>query len=32
MTGRGSAVVLEYTQSILGAPDEVFPLLCPVRE
>ena len=28
----GQAVVLEYTQSILGAPDEVFPLLCPVRE
>jgi hypothetical protein len=32
MTGRGSAVVREYTQSIRGTPDGVFPLLCPVRE
>lgn len=21
-----------YTQSLLAAPDQVFPLLCPVRE
>jgi hypothetical protein len=30
MTGR--VVVREYTQSIHGTPEEVFPLLCPVRE
>ena len=28
----GQVVVREYTQSICGTPDGVFPLLCPVRE
>jgi hypothetical protein len=28
----GQVVVREYTQSIHATPDEVFPLLCPVRE
>ena len=28
----GIAVVRAYTQSIHGTPEQVFPLLCPVRE
>lgn len=29
---RGKRVTYEYTQTNLAAPEQVFPLLCPVRE